>query len=46
MLILVKAVLAAAKEAGFTTDEELVAFSLGFAAAQSGSASSAKLKLT
>ena len=46
MLILVKAVAAAAKAAGFTTDEQLVGFALGFAAAKATAVSSEELKLT
>ena len=45
ILILVKAIAAAAKSAGFTTQEEVVGFALGFAAAQSGAPSSDELKL-
>ena len=41
----VKAIAAAAKSAGFTTQEEVVGFALGFAAAQSGAPSSDELKL-
>ena len=46
VLIAVKAIAAAASAAGFTSEEQLVAFTLGYASGESAPKSSDEIKLT